>query len=173
MENATRETLAAVAAKNARKPFHGHMAGRASNLAPMIQHFPRWNIKAADGLWCAAFVYHCCLQAGFVIPYSPNECVTCSLAGCGGWEEFAMGDSRIAYHWRDGNFLPEPGDIVLFDRVFNGQEHDHMGIVLEVRDGELITAEGNVSNDNISKIIHRPMDEHIRAYIRIPNGYEY
>lgn len=64
--------------------------------------------------------------------------MTCNLAGCVGWEEYAIGDRRIEYHQRDENFRPEAGDIVLFDRVFIGQEHDH-----------------------------------IRAYIRIPDGYRY
>lgn len=173
MKNATRQKLAAIAREKAEKPFHGYMEGKESNLAPIIQYFPKWNLKDADGLWCAAFVYHCCVEAGFAIPYYPNECATCHLAGCIGWEEFAMGDSRVEYHQPDEDFLPEAGDIVLYDRVFVGQEHDHMGIILEVRKGEIITAEGNTFHDNISRVLHRPMDEHIRAYIRIPDGYMY
>lgn len=173
MENATRQKLAEVAKKNAQKPFHGYLADRESNLAPIIRYFPRWSIRDADKMWCAAFVYYCCIEAGFIIPYSPDECVTCSLAGCGGWEEYAIGDSRIEYHRHGHPFRPEAGDIVLFDRVFMDQEHDHIGIILEVRDGELITAEGNTLHDNISGIMRRPIDGHIRAYIRIPNGYQY
>lgn len=173
MKQATRQRLAEIARKNAEKPFHGDIAGRASNLAPMIRYFPRWSVGAADRLWCAAFVYYCCVQAGFLIPYSPRECVTCSLAGCGGWEEYAMGDRRIGYHRPEEDFSPGPGDIVLFDRVFNGQEHDHIGILLEARSGEMITAEGNTFHDNISRVLHRPIDGHIRAYIRIPDGYRY
>ncbi len=173
MGNATRQNLAAIAREKAEKPFHGYIEGKESNLAPIIQYFPKWNLEDADGLWCAAFVYYCCVEAGFVIPYSPNECLTCSLAGCGGWEEYAIGDSRIEYHKRDESFLPEAGDIVLYDRVFIGQEHDHIGIILKVENGEIITAEGNTFHDNISRILHRPIDEHIRAYIRIPNGYKY
>lgn len=99
--------------------------------------------------------------------------MTCSLAGCGGWEEFALGDPRLEYHKPGDGFHPGPGDIVLFDRVFCGEEHDHIGIVLEARDGALITAEGNTLDDNISRIMRRPMDAHIRAYIRIPDGFRY
>lgn len=69
--------------------------------------------------------------------------------------------------------FPEAGDIVLYDKVFINQEHDHIGIILEVKDGVIIVAEGNTSNDNISKVVNRPIDAHIRAYIRIPNGYKY
>lgn len=173
MVSATRRKLAAIAKERAQKPFHGYIADKESNLDPIIKYFPKWNLRDADKLWCAAFVYYCCIEAGFVIPYSPNECVTCSLAGCGGWEEFAIGDSRIEYHKNGTIFLPEEGDIVLFDRVFIDQEHDHIGVILEVKDREIITAEGNTFNDNISRIMRRPIDEHIRAYIRIPNGYIY
>lgn len=173
MENATRQKLASVAREKALKPFHGYIEGKESNIGPLIKYFPKWNLQDADKLWCAAFVYYCCIEAGFVIPYYPKECVTCHLAGCIGWEEYAIGDSRIEYHKPEEDFLPEAGDIVLYDRVFIGQEHDHMGIILEARDGEIITAEGNTFHDNISSVLHRPIDEHIRAYIRIPNGYQY
>ena len=131
------------------------------------------NIKDADKLWCAAFVYYCCIEAGFEIPYSPNECMACSLAGCGGWEEYAIGDCRIEYHKKDETFVPEAGDIVLYDRIFIDQEHDHIAIILEVKDDVIIAAEGNIFNDNISGVVKRLIDEHIRAYIRIPNGYRY
>ena len=67
--------------------------------------------------------------------------------------------------------VPETGDIVLYDRVFENKEHDHIGIVLENRNRTILAAEGNVNN--ISGIIERSIDEHIRAYIRIPDGYRY
>lgn len=34
-------------------------------------------------------------------------------------------------------------------------------------------AEGNTFNDNISRVHCRSMDEHIRSYVRIPDGYRY
>ena len=171
MENATRQKLAAVAREKALKPFHGYLEGQGSNLAPVIRHFPKWTLKDADKLWCAAFVYYCCIEAGFVIPYRPDECITCHLAGCLGWEEYAVRDARIAYHRREAAFWPGAGNIVLYDRFFIGQEHDHIGIVLEAENGVLAAAEGNVGNK--SGIIYRPIDGHIRAYIRIPDGYQY
>ena len=100
--------------------------------------------------------------------------IAASLAGCGGWEEFALGDSQIAYHRRqEQDFVPQAGDIVLYDRVFNGQEHDHIGVVLEASDSGLVAAEGNVPGKNCSGLVRRRRDEHIRAYIRIPDGYRY
>lgn len=173
MESATRKKLAEIAREKAQMPFHGYLEDKKSNIESIIKYFPKWNIKDADRLWCAAFVYYCCIEAGFQIPYSPNECITCSLAGCGGWEEYAIRDSRLEYHKRDENFVPETGDIVIYDRVFINQEHDHIGIILEVKGDTITVAEGNTFNDNISRVVARKVDEHIRAYIRIPNGYKY
>ena len=106
-----------------------------------------------------------------MIPYNPEECKTCHLAACFGWEEFAAGDQRIEYHKGAAGCTPEAGDIVIYDRVFEDKEHDHIGIILEKRESTILVAEGNVNN--ISGIIERPIDDHIRAYIRIPDGYRY
>ena len=171
MEKATRRQLAKVAKDMVQVPFHGDVDGTGSNLAPIVRLFPTWNLKDADGLWCAAFVYFCCREAGFEIPYRPDECKTCHLAACLGWEEFAVRNQLIEYHKGTEGFVPEAGDIVIYDRVFENKEHDHMGIVLEKQEHMILTAEGNVNNT--SRIVSRPIDEHIRAYIRIPDGYRY
>ena len=171
MEKATRRQLAKVAKDMVQVPFHGDVDGTGSNLAPIVRLFPTWNLKDADGLWCAAFVYFCCREAGFEIPYRPDECKTCHLAACLGWEEFAVRDPLIEYHKGAERFVPEGGDIVIYDRVFENSEHDHIGIILEKQEHMILAAEGNVNNT--SRIIRRPIDEHIRAYIRIPDGYRY
>ena len=171
MEKATREKLAKVAKDMAQVPFHGEVDGMASNLEPIVRLFPTWTLKEADGLWCAAFVYYCCTEAGFIIPYRPDECKTCHLAGCLGWEEFAIGNQRIEYHRGAEGFVPEAGDIVVYDRVFENKDHDHIGIVLEKRKRTILAAEGNVNDKSV--MIERPVDEHIRAFIRIPDGYRY
>ena len=171
MKKATRKQLAKVAKDAALIPFHGFTKGEGSNLGPIIRPFPKWTLEEADGLWCAAFVYYCCGEAGFEIPIRPRECVTCHLGGCIAWEEFAISDPRIEYHKGTEGFEPEPGDIVLYDRVFENGEHDHIGIVIEKREDAILAAEGNVGNR--SCIIERPIDGHIRAYIRIPDGYRY
>ena len=171
MEKATREYLANFAEKAAQTPFHGFIDGEGSNLEPLIRFFPKWTLKEADGLWCAAFVYYCCREAGFEIPIRPDECASCNLAGCIAWEEFARGDDRIEYRKGTESFIPEAGDIVIYDRVFEDREHDHIGIVLRSTQNTIIAAEGNLNN--ISGIIERPRDEHIRCYIRIPDGYGY
>lgn len=70
-------------------------------------------------------------------------------------------------------FVPSAGDIVLYDRVFMNCEHDHIGIILENKPLSIIAAEGNTFNDNISRVLERDKDEHIRAYIRIPEFFSY
>ena len=82
-----------------------------------------------------------------------------------------MGDPRIEYHGGGDGFVPVAGDIVLYDRVFEGREHDPIGIVLENRAHAILTAEGNVNN--VSCIVERPLDDHIRGFIRLPDGYRY
>ncbi len=169
MRKATREELARVANAMALLPFHGFTDGQGSNLEPIIEPFPKWTLEEADKTWCAAFVYYCCRQAGFDIPVRPNECKSCNLAGCLAWEEYALGNPQLEYHKGREGFIPEAGDIVLYDRVFENREHDHIGIIIEKRDNTILAAEGNF--DNKSGIIERPVDEHIRAYIRIPDGF--
>ena len=171
MKQATRKQLAGIAKTMAQIPFHGFGERTISNLEPIVRPFPGWTPEEADGLWCAAFVYYCCREAGFEIPIRPDECKTCHLAGCVAWEEFAAGDPRIGYHKGGDGFVPEAGDIVLYDRVFDNKEHDHIGIVIETRGNTILAAEGNISNR--SGIIERPVDGHIRAYIRIPDGFQY
>lgn len=161
--------LAEVARDEARKFFHGYVMGTESNIDDMILPFPKWNKMEADALWCAAFVLYCCHKAGHQIPYRPAECVSCNLAGCPAWEEWALADSRISYLDRDSE--PQAGDIVIFDNVFCDSPHDHMGIVVDVKDGMIEVAEGNFNN--VSCIVERKRDEHIRCYIRIPQGFVY
>lgn len=159
--------MAKTARREAAKFYHGYVSGTESNLSPIIAPFPKWTLKEADGLWCAAFVYHCCIESGMQFPVRPKECVSCNLAGCGAWEEWAQADDRLEYFASE----PQPGDLVLFDRVFCNAEHDHIGVVLEVHPDRLTVAEGNFGN--VSAIVERPRDEHIRAFIRIPEGFAY
>jgi len=165
----TIQILANIAKSEAQRSFHGAVMEMESNLGPIVALFPKFTLAEADGMWCAAFVYYCCLKAGFIIPTKPSEC-TASLAGCRQWEEWGLGDTRIAYH-KAPNFEPEAGDIVLYDNVFVGGEHDHIGIVVENKIASIVVAEGNVNN--ISGVVERKKDSHIRAYIRIPDNFVY
>lgn len=157
------QKLAETARELALRCYHGYVSGTESNIDEIIAPFPGWTKREADGLWCAAFVYFCCRQAGYSFPIRPVEGLICNLAGCIAWEEWAHADERLAYVLPEA---PEAGDIVLFDRVFDGSEHDHIGIVVAVRDDEITVAEGNFNN--VSAVVARKRDDHIRCYIRLP-----
>lgn len=163
--------LADIAQIEATKCFHGYVMGTGSNIDELVKPFPKWTKEEADGKWCAAFVYYCCNKAGFNIPIRPAECKTCHLAGCVAWEEWAKADERIKYYTVKSNVEPKKGDIVLFDRVFNNSEHDHIGIVIDVMEDSIVVAEGNFNN--VSGIVRRKRDEHIRSFIRIPAKFAY
>lgn len=168
----TKNTLAKIAKMEALKCFHGFVMQTEPNIDLIICEFPNWSLEKADRNWCAAFVYYCCKKAGYDIPIRPNECRSCNLAGCGAWEEWALGDDRIGYVLGTNDFYtPEIGDVVLFDKVFNNSGHDHIGIVIENKPNSIVVAEGNINN--ISGIIERKKSSHIRAYIRIPDNFSY
>jgi len=161
----TRQQLAFVAKAEAQRFYHGRVLKAGHNLHEIIQHFPDGHIDEFDGMWCAAFVYHCCVKAGYKIPYHPSTC-SCSLAGCKAWEELAKADEDIIYATtKDKLFTPAAGDIVLFDRVFMDTEHDHIGIVLKNCTSSIVIAEGNFNN--VSAVVERAKNEHVRAYIRL------
>ena len=133
-----RNKLAVIAREEAEKPYNGKVNKNVPNIQDIVALFPKWSVDEANWLWCAAFVYHCVILAGFKIPVRPKES-SCSLAGCVAWEEWAQEDSRIEYHSGNGNvFQP---------------------------------AEGNV--ENVSRILERKKNSHIRAYIRIPDNFLY
>ena len=59
----------------------------------------------------------------------------------------------------------------VFDRLFDPGPHDHMGVVLAADGRRLRVAEGNVGN--LSAVLERERNSHIRGYIRIPQDYRY
>ena len=129
--------------------------------------------KELKNSWCAAFVYHSCRQAGFLLPIRyPNG--SHRLAGVGAWLEWAQLPETGFFHLdeQDG-FTPQRGDIVIYDKLLSDHPHDHIGIVLAVNEKEILVAEGNRDNKNYSSIFHRDRRHCILGYIRIDNNYQY
>lgn len=147
----------------------------------IIRYFPE--DSAFDELknaWCAAFVYHCCAEAGLHLPIrTPGTAVNlanCRLACVAAWHEW--GKDNGFCHPEGGGFTPERGDIVIYnniipdgDKVAGGAWCDHIGVVLGGDTGRLTVAEGNVGNKNVSGIVSRARDETIGCYIRVPPDY--
>lgn len=57
------------------------------------------------------------------------------------------------------------GDIVLFDRLLENGELDHIGIVVGIEQKGIITAEGNVVNQ--TGVFLRPFYQSVNGYIRL------
>jgi hypothetical protein len=113
--------------------------------------------------WCGAFVYYCCLKAGFRIKPEPSECVTGSLAAVSTWHEWAsLRENHLLLAPGD---VPAVGDIVLFDRLLEVGPLDHIGVVISVGPDSITTAEGNVRNRG--GVFTRRLDSHINSYVRL------
>ena len=154
-----------------------------ADFMKIIRYYPEKT--AFDELkngWCAAFVYHCCLEAGLSlpirIPHTGKKIANCRFTGVRAWYEWGM-ENRFCRFEKDG-FIPERGDIVIYkniipkkDKPENNAWHDHIGIVLSCDGDGLTAAEGNAGNKNISDIIKRKRGDAIGCYIRIPEDYKY
>lgn len=129
--------------------------------------------KVLQNNWCAAFVYYCCMQAGFLLPIRyPNA--DFRLAGVGAWLEWAQ-LPETAFFYFDGQegFTPQRGDIVIYEKLLTNDPHDHTGIVLACDDKEILVAEGNRDNQNYSSVFYRDRWHCVYGYIRIANDYEF
>ena len=165
-----REHLAQCAETLARRPFHGNVMGMRSNLKSITDHFPKGPRSDFEGKWCAAFVYHCCVQAGYNLPHRHPEPVTHNFAGVRAWLQWAKLPWN-QFYFAKGNlrFTPRRGDIVIYDRVFDPGPHDHIGIILSLTRNRMWVAEGNVNN--MSAVLERDMGRHVRGFVRIPDDY--
>lgn len=123
--------------------------------------------------WCAAFVYHCCHEVGIHLPIRyPNGIYR--FAGVGAWLQWAQLPEHNFFHL-DGQqgFVPQRGDIVIYDRLLSEETHDHIGIVLGCDDTEIRVAEGNKDNQNVSAVFNRDRHHAILGYVRISDSYVY
>jgi len=159
--------LADVAKNEVHKFYHGNTMGAITNLHPISNLFPSsesWDVNSWDNVWCAAFVYYCCVNAGYELPVRyKNEAVSCNFAGCIAWEQWAKLPEIVC--WVERNNKPHIGDIVLFDYVFKNEEHDHIAIIVNACKDFITTAEGNFNN--VSAIVKRKYGN-VRGYIRLP-----
>jgi hypothetical protein len=111
--------------------------------------------------WCCAFVYYCCLRAGFRFPPKPVESFRYTLAAVPAWHSWAV----VEGFFEGVASAPQIGDIALYNRVFDGQPLDHIGIVVETRPGGVLSAEGN--NANRAGLFEREFSV-IEGYVRLP-----
>lgn len=137
------------------------------------RYWPEANaFEQLSGNWCAAFVYHCCYEAGFILPMRHPR-VEQRFTSIKGWLDFASLLVNGFYHPKgETGFIPERGDIVVFDRLLEDkQPADHMGVVVMTSPERITVAEGNARSSNVSDVIEHSATHHVRGYIRLPNDY--
>ncbi|MEG0309126.1 MAG: HD domain-containing protein [Clostridium sp.] len=171
-----RNLIANIAENLAAKKICGEKSNE--DFIEIIKYYPE--NSAFDELrcnWCAAFVYHCCFEAGIKLPIKTAN-AEYRLAGVGAWYKWGM-ENDFCFYEKDG-FVPSRGDVVIYNNIISQDNkpkdsswHDHIGIVLAIDNEYLTVAEGNVNNENISGVLKRRRDNTIGCYLRIPNNYEY
>jgi len=114
--------------------------------------------------WCGAFVYYCCLEAGFRFPPKPDPSHRYTLGAIPAWRHWAVKDGFFLPSYSS---MPEPGDIALYNRACSDQPLDHIGIVLQSSDEGILSAEGNISNR--TGIVLRNFSQ-VDGYIRLPES---
>jgi hypothetical protein len=112
--------------------------------------------------WCGAFVYYCCLKAGYNIPPKPISSFRYTLAAVPAWHHWAFAEGIFHESQENG----EIGDIVLFNYVYENKPLDHIGIVIEVYSDSISSAEGN--NNNQTGLFQRSFDN-IAGFIKLPD----
>ncbi len=167
---AGRRVLADIAEGLARQPLVGNESKGGPDVYPVIRYFP--GATRARGFdWCASFVYHCCYQAGLKLPIRYPG-VAMRFAAVPAWLAWSkLPGLQFFQPAGEASFRPERGDLVIFDRLVSNVDHDHIGVVLDCRNGVLTTAEGNVKNR--SGIFERNAYLNINGYVRIADDYRY
>jgi hypothetical protein len=116
--------------------------------------------------WCCAFVYYCCLHAGFTFPPKPITEHRWTLGAVPVWYDWAvLPENDFYFPAVDPQTTAESGDIILFNRLIEDKDLDHIGIVVDVSANIVTTAEGNFHNR--SGVFKRPLGENINGYIRL------
>jgi hypothetical protein len=122
--------------------------------------------------WCAAFVYHCCMEVGYVLPMR-HPLVSCRFGGVKGWLEWAqLPENQFFHPLNEPGFTPTRGDLVIYEQLLSNNAHDHIGVVLAVEENEMTVAEGN-GDHNRSVVTSRSCREKIAGFIRIDLQYRY
>ncbi|MCQ2427978.1 MAG: SH3 domain-containing protein [Clostridia bacterium] len=105
--------------------------------------------------WCAAFVSWCMRQAR--VP----ESLVVKEVSCPRTIKFL--ESKGTYHTRESGFVPSVADMIFFKNASSTATSTHIGLVIGVKDGEVITIEGN-ANGCVSKHSYKLTDTYIVGY---------
>lgn len=133
-----------------------------------LQEKPGGFEKAA---WCAMFVSWCAQQAGI-----PSDVMYYHAYTVFGVDWFlARNQAYTRQQVADGEYLPQPGDIIYFKSDRNGDKVNHVGIVVRYVDGILYAVEGNTNdtvhstNDGLVCLKSYDISDTFIRYICCPN----
>ena len=107
--------------------------------------------------WCDMFIAWCANQAGVSENIIPKHAYVPSTAN---WFS-ERNQYKNSKHW-GGNYIPKPGDIVLFDWDQTSIS-DHIGFVEKVEGNTLYTIEGN-SNNMVARRTYSLDSKDLRAF---------
>ncbi len=103
--------------------------------------------------WCACFVSWCADQCGYL-----QSGVIPKFSLCSDGVKWFQNKGQF----KDGSYVPAPGDIIFFDWKNDGTI-DHVGIVVRVKKGIVNTIEGN-SGDSVKQRSYPVGDDQIYGY---------
>lgn len=92
--------------------------------------------------WCAMFVSWCAQQSGISQDAIWHHAYTVYGVNWFLEQDRAYTRQQVA----DGEYTPQPGDIVYFKSKRNGDKVNHVGIVVKYEDGVLYAVEGNTND---------------------------
>lgn len=102
-----------------------------------------------DESWCADFVSWMRNEAG--VPFAHPDTQYWRIPGVATLRDYFV--SSDAYHMAAGSYTPKLGDIAFYFGVTpDGSSREHVAMVLEVKDGKLVTIGGNEGKKGEMKI---------------------
>jgi hypothetical protein len=93
-------------------------------------------VNGSQYAWCAVFISWLANECGIMNDLIP------SFSGCGTGVKWFQKRNQ----WLNGGGTPRKGDIIFFKPTIAGAISSHVGIVVDVAGGNVITVEGNKSN---------------------------
>ncbi len=163
-----RAHLAGIARELASRQLDGNAYRAGPGMEPSQARF-RSDLRAGFD-WGAAFVYHCVRTAGLDLPFGRIHEGACVSVTVRAWIAWATRPDTACYFPAGGGFVPDSGDLIVFDDLPGHDAQDHIGVIVDQTDHAYITAEGNVKN-RTGIFVHRK-GHHVSGFILLPEGDE-
>lgn len=124
------------------------------NVYPLIEPERKYKMKEGDN-WCAMFTSVIARMNGLTVNQFPYEVSVLYMSKKA--EKMGM--------WKTPKYNPKPNDLIIFDWGKTNR-YNHVGFVVSVKDGVILTIEGNKQNTVAYRYI-RHDSKAIKGYIAI------